>query len=221
MRLDSRMAADAWPPAKSIDFFDDVHVYEIDGKPAIASCTAISNFDNSAAGEYKMERIEATKADWEPRGNTVHKAWELFWTTGEKMTGTPYQEWIDPLLNKFDSWKDYECLASEYRCALRPERIAGSVDTVLRHKPSGKVILCDLKTKNSNSVDRSAKLHWAAQLGGYDLMIKRERPEADPSSYVIYLAVPGKVHPYAFKHSEISQAWEGQRFMWSKMRETF
>jgi hypothetical protein len=91
--------------------------------------------------DYAMERIEATREVWEPRGNSCHRALELFLLLehsdqpahaldSDEMVGLlhgDYSDWIAPLLTH-ERWDQLQIIASERpTCCLR-RRIAGTFD---------------------------------------------------------------------------------------------
>jgi hypothetical protein len=92
--------------------------------------------------DYAMDRIEATRATWEPRGNSCHRALEL-WIAGsnsERVPFTPadmgelhglehgpYADWIQPLM-AHDRWSQVQVIASERATCCLARRIAGTFD---------------------------------------------------------------------------------------------
>ena len=103
-------------------------------------------------GEVAMGRIEATRQVWAPRGNTCHRAMELFLTArrpaamqpaeleplspaaadplaelGELADGD-YADWIHPLLTH-QRWEQVEVIASERATCCLVRNVAGTYDT--------------------------------------------------------------------------------------------
>ena len=99
-----------------------------------------------------MERIEATRQVWAPRGNACHRAMELFLTArrpaalrpadlgpgsppeadplaelGELADGD-YADWIHPLLTH-PRWEQVEVIASERATCCIVRNVAGTYDT--------------------------------------------------------------------------------------------
>lgn len=130
--------------------------------------------------EYALERIEATRATWGPRGNQTHRALELFLQQSQ-MARDPYRgtqlqaqgdelmelaegdyaDWIQPLINH-DRWHQLQVIASERpTCCIR-RRVAGTFDCAYVDQ-NGRRILADLKTLGPNGSTYST----AAQIGGY------------------------------------------------------
>jgi hypothetical protein len=126
--------------------------------------------------DYAMDRIEATRATWEPRGNSCHRALEL-WIAGsnservpftfadlEELHGLehgPYADWIQPLL-EHDRWHQLQVIASERPTCCLARRVAGTFDTAYIDE-SGRRILADLKTLGENGSTYDTR----AQIGGY------------------------------------------------------
>jgi hypothetical protein len=93
--------------------------------------------------DYAMDRIEAARATWEPRGNSCHRALELFLLLegsgnaaeyldvfGDELHGLqhgPYADWIQPLITHV-RWSQAQVIASERAtCCLR-RKVAGTFD---------------------------------------------------------------------------------------------
>jgi len=128
--------------------------------------------------DYAMERIEATRTTWEPRGNSCHRALELMMLTTKGAPRTieqqrhdiaglgalaigDYSDWIQPLL-EHDRWDQLQIIASERpTCCLR-RRVAGTFDVAYIDE-QGRRILADLKSLGESGSTYST----AAQLGGY------------------------------------------------------
>jgi hypothetical protein len=125
--------------------------------------------------DYAMDRIEATRATWEPRGNSCHRSLELFLLLehsdqpahvrdSDEMVGLlhgDYSDWIAPLLTH-ERWDQLQIIASERpTCCLR-RKVAGTFDVAYIDE-DGRRILADLKSLGENGSTYST----AAQLGGY------------------------------------------------------
>jgi hypothetical protein len=126
--------------------------------------------------DFAMARIEATRATWEPRGNSCHRALEL-WLAGNNSEHVPftpadlgelheleqgdYSDWIAPLLSH-DRWSHVEVIASERATCCLNRRVAGTFDVAYIDQ-QGRRILADLKSLGENGSTYST----AAQLGGY------------------------------------------------------
>jgi hypothetical protein len=141
--------------------------------------------------DYAMDRIEATRATWEPRGNSCHRALELMmgttngspWPIEQRrhaiaelgaLAMGPYADWISPLLSH-DRWDQIEVIASERPTCCVRRRVAGTFDCAYLDpalpippgRPPGVTgparVLADLKSLGENGSTYST----AAQLGGY------------------------------------------------------
>jgi hypothetical protein len=128
--------------------------------------------------DFAMERIEATRATWEPRGNSCHRALELMMLTTKGAPRTieqvrhdiaelgalaigDFSDWIQPLITH-ERWNQLQIIASERpTCCLR-RKVAGTFDVAYIDE-DGRRILADLKSLGENGSTYST----AAQLGGY------------------------------------------------------
>ena len=160
------------PPIPGLHRRDPEHRYELDGVTFPVSVTGVLSVLKSG---YAMERIEATRATWEPRGNSCHRALELFLQLehsdlpdrpgeSDELVGLLHGEWTDwiaPLLTH-PRWEALRVIASERpTCCLR-RRVAGTFDLAYIDE-QGRRILADLKSLGPNGATYST----AAQLGGY------------------------------------------------------
>ena len=126
--------------------------------------------------DFAMDRIEATRATWEPRGNSCHRALELHLTVtshsdervaleaaaelGDLWRGD-YTDWIQPLVTH-DRWHQVQVIASERPTCCLKRKVAGTFDVAYIDE-QGRRILADLKSLGENGSTYST----AAQLGGY------------------------------------------------------
>ena len=130
--------------------------------------------------EFAMQRIMSTRATWEPRGNSAHKALELFlqsgalfsvagsWSRYSDMIGEMDQlatgdwaGWVNPLITH-ERWARLQVIASERAtCCLR-RGVAGMFDCAYIDE-QGRRIIADLKTLSPHGATYST----APQLGGY------------------------------------------------------
>jgi hypothetical protein len=124
--------------------------------------------------DYAMARIEATREVWEPRGNSCHRALELFVRSHfapehpepllpelQELADGPYVDWIVPLLTH-ERWGQLQVIASERATCCLTRRVAGTFDVAYIDE-QGRRILADLKSLGENGSTYST----AAQLGGY------------------------------------------------------
>jgi hypothetical protein len=164
------------PPIPGLHRRDPEHRYWLGEVEFPISVTGVIGCTKS---DLAMDRIEATREVWAPRGNAAHRALELFVglvrndgdLTGRidpadlaelgELTRGDYADWIQPLITH-DRWGQLLVIASERpTCCLR-RRVAGTFDTAYIDE-SGRRILADLKSLGENGSTYST----AAQLGGY------------------------------------------------------
>jgi hypothetical protein len=142
---------------------------------------SVTNVLSVLKSDFAMERIEATRATWAPRGNSCHRALELFLQltnaagdddlTGRvdpaplaelgKLTRGDYADWIQPLITH-DRWSQLQIIASERPTCCLKRKVAGTFDVAYVDE-AGRRILADLKSLRENGSTYST----AAQLGGY------------------------------------------------------
>jgi len=166
------------PPIPGLHRRDPEHRYWLGEVSFPISVTGVLSVLKS---DYTMDRIEATRATWEPRGNSCHRALELFLLLpcrdiddgmtvaadqsvllelAELLQGD-YDAWIQPLVTH-ERWSSINVIASERpTCCLR-RRVAGTFDLAYIDE-QGRRILADLKSLGENGSTYST----AAQLGGY------------------------------------------------------
>jgi hypothetical protein len=175
------------PPIPGLHRRDPEHRYWLGELEFPVSVTGVTGVKN----DYAMQRIEATRATWEPRGNSCHRALELMMLTTKGAPRTieqvrhdiaelgalaigDYSDWIQPLL-EHDRWGQLQIIASERPTCCLARRIAGTfdvafIDPSLPPSPlrpdwvTGPArVLADLKSLGENGSTYST----AAQLGGY------------------------------------------------------
>ena len=151
------------PPIPGLHRRDPEHRYWLADLEFPISVTGVLSVLKS---DLAIERIEATRATWEPRGNQTHRALELFLSLelGDELRALlhgDHADWIQPLI-KHDRWNQLQVIASERpTCCIR-RKVAGTFDTAYIDE-QGRRILADLKTLGENGSTYST----AAQLGGY------------------------------------------------------
>ena len=139
---------------------------------------------------FAMQRIAATRATWEPRGNSCHRALELhllqqhssYWPGGladeiaemDELLQGDYYEWIQALITH-ERWGQVQVIASEHPTCCARRLVAGTfdlayLDPTLPPSPDRPAwatgparVLADLKSLGENG----ATYDTAAQLGGY------------------------------------------------------
>jgi len=176
------------PPIPGLHRRDPEHRYWLGEVEFPVSVTGVIGCLKS---DYAMERIEATRATWEPRGNQTHRALELMMLTTKGAPRTieqvrhdiaelgalaigDHSDWVQPLL-EHDRWHQLLVIASERpTCCLR-RKVAGTFDTayldpalpIPASRPTVVTgparILADLKTLGENGSTYDTR----AQIGGY------------------------------------------------------
>jgi hypothetical protein len=183
-------AADWLPPIPGLHRRDPEHRYHLHDQPFPVSVTGVLAVSKS---DYAMARMEATRPVWEPRGNTCHRALELFLRLpnqgsgdltvamdrsvlqelGELLSGD-YAEWVRPLITH-ERWQTITVIASERPTCCPHRGLAGTYDVGFLDpslppspaRPRGVEgparVLADLKSLGENGSTYST----APQLGGY------------------------------------------------------
>ena len=160
------------------------YVWEPTGDVMPYSVTTICSWDMSAD---KRANIDATRDQWERRGNACHAALEAH------LTGSPFKqddldefdEWITPLLDH-PFWSNFEPIAVEHRLIDLKRGFAGSLDALGIYK--GKTILVDLKSQKANGKPYSTN----RQMGGYVSMLCDNYPKIWIDECRTVWARPGK-----------------------------
>lgn len=153
------------PPIPGLARRDPEHRYWLGDVEFPVSVTGVLSVLKS---DIAMDRIEATRTVWEPRGNSCHRALELMLSGGpaglrelSALSRGDYADWILPLISH-ERWEAIEVIASERpTCCLR-RRVAGTFDLAYVDE-DGRRILADLKSLGPNGATYST----ASQLGGY------------------------------------------------------
>lgn len=187
---------------------DASHRYRLGSHTFPVSVTGVLASQKSALA---MERIEATRADWEPRGNTCHRALELAatvdgWHPDDWPACWPWIDWIWPLLTH-PIWNDARLCASEMGLYSLELDIAGTFDgAFLVPRQDGQGwwrILFDLKTQ-ANA--KAGSYCTRAQLGGY-LTLAAEHGIAFDGAATLW-ARPGRASVTTYGVGECVEAWE-------------
>ena len=189
-------------PIPDLVFYPDpLHRYMYKGNWLARSVTQVLSHDMPAA---TRARIDATRHEWEPRGNTCHAALEAALLGHAAPDPGDYSDWITPLL-AHPLFKDSEVLAVEYRLVDQRKSLAGSFDCLLR-SAKGKTLLCDLKTVSSKPAATSRK-PADPQLGAYNCMLIDHHPYLTVDSCLTIVAGPGITTVKASDPSECMASW--------------
>ncbi len=119
------------------------------------------------------------------RGDVFHQCIDQYWNTGQAGNAGKYQAWVDSFLSypNLDKW---EALVTEYRMCDRTYRIAGTCDLILRHLETGRIALCDYKTKE----EKFSKSNHRVQMGGYISLLQATNPNFHIDTVRIYWVTP-------------------------------
>ena len=125
------------PPIPGLHRRDPEHRYWLGEVEFPVSVTGVLSVLKS---DFAMDRIEATREVWAPRGNSCHRALELFvrshWAPEhpepllqelQELSDGPYADWIQPLITH-DRWNQVKVIASERATCCLARRIAGTFD---------------------------------------------------------------------------------------------
>ena len=188
-------------PIDGLEFFEEQHRYRYKGKWIQRSVTEVLSFDMS---DEAKANIEATRDQWESRGNLLHSCLEQFLTGAALLDPAPYGEWWDALADCW-LWKDATVLGSEVRLVNAKKSLAGSTDFLIRTK-KGATVLGDLKTVSSiKSMQRRKPAN--AQLGAYLEAINMLYPDLYIDKCVTLVSAPGQCRVLSSEPDECSMAW--------------
>ena len=171
------------PPIPGLYRRDPEHRYYLQqpGRPDHEFPVSVTGVLACGKTAYAMERIEATRAGWKPRGRTVHLALECLLQGRldelQPLTTGDYADWVGPLI-ALPRWGEVTVIASERpTCCLR-RNISGTFDCAFEDPALPSLrgpqeplqgfsghprVLADLKTLSAAGATYST----AAQLGGY------------------------------------------------------
>jgi len=200
-------ASHQWIPSVDGLIRDANHRYRLGDHVFAASVTGVLS---PGKGEYARKRIESTRADWEARGNTVHRALELAatcpdWHPDHWPACWPWIEWCWPLLTHA-IWEEARLCASEMGLYSLTLDIAGTFDgAFLMPKPGGgwRRILFDLKTQGSSG---SSCYDTRPQLGGYLTLAAEHGIHFDGAATL--WARPGRTQVKTYDTSQCLAAWD-------------
>ena len=94
--------------------------------------------------------IEFHKAEWQPRGETIHECLQ------EKMLGSldidmgEYKAWVEPLFNH-ELFTHFEPMAVEYMMTLPDKKVGGQLDLLGYDTKTRQIRLIDLKSKKNTN----------------------------------------------------------------------
>jgi len=164
------------PPIDGLQRIDPDHRYQLHGQQFRISVTGVLSCLKTP---FAMDRINATRHVWAPRGHETHRAIELFLSQQfgaelQALLEGDHRDWIQPLLCS-DRWGAVQVIASERPTCCSRRGVAGTFDLAYQdpglpppERPRWACkgparVLADLKTLGENGATYST----AAQLGGY------------------------------------------------------
>ena len=152
---------------------------------------------NSVTGILKARKdarllqiFEDTKHIWEPRGNAIHKAMELFLngTDPDDLLGGDYDDWLKPAF-RYPMWEHMEVIATEYSLVDLKRGIGGQLDLLAWDHLMDRMCLIDFKSTGKS------KRHYntAPQLGAYCAMLIDCRKLVVDELITVWIS-PGETH---------------------------
>lgn len=197
------------PPIPGLHRRDPEHRYWLGEVEFPISVTGVLSV---LKNDYAMQRIEATRATWEPRGNTAHRAMELMLTTAggnelwELSTGE-WKDWVLPLISHY-RWDDLEVIASERpTCCIR-RKVAGTYDTAYIDE-AGRRVIADLKSLGENGATYCTR----AQLGGY-MALEATHGVLYDAGQTIWCRPGSTTFSPLYSRAECLLAWAGAWACW-------
>ena len=187
-------------PIEGLVFDEAAHRYKYKDRWLALSPTQIISFDMRPE---QKERIEETRHEWEPRGNTLHACLEQFLLGAAELNPEPYQDWWKSLRNCW-LWTDAEILGVELRLTDKVN-MGGSCDFLIRK--DDQVILGDLKTVSSVKACDVRK-PADAQLGAYLFLLSKTYPKVMVEKCVTVVSGPGKCRVITSDPVDCWMAWE-------------
>jgi hypothetical protein len=189
---------------------DPEHRYHLGGITFPISVTGVLSCLKSA---YAMERIEATRSSWEARGNTAHRALELFLTVEmgdelRELTTGDYADWVNPLITH-ERWAQLQVIASERPTCCLTRRVAGTYDTAYIDE-SGRRVIADLKSLSSAE---SSTYCTRAQLGGY-MALEATHGVLYDAGQTIWCRPGSTTFSPLYSRAECLLAWAGAWACW-------
>ena len=209
----------AWlPPIPGLHRRDPEHRYWLGEIEFPVSVTGVLGCLKSP---FAMERITATRAVWEPRGNTAHRAMELFlglffspdgWSAERsnelrELVEGDYADWVVPLLGH-DRWPQLQVMASERPTCCVKRRVAGTYDTAYINE-SGWRVIADLKSLGENGSTYCTR----AQLGGY-MALEATHGVLYEAGQTIWCRPGQTTFSPLYSRSECLLAWAGAWATW-------
>jgi len=197
------------PPIPGLHRRDPGHRYWLGEVEFPISVTGVLSVLKS---DLAMERIEATRATWEPRGNQTHRALELFLQQDmndelQQLADGDHADWIQPLITH-ERWDSLQVIASERLTCCISRRVAGTFDCAYIDA-DGRRILADLKSLGENGSTYST----AAQLGGY-MALEATHGQHYDAGQTIWARPGSTTFSPLYSVAECRTAWAGAWATW-------
>lgn len=175
--------------AQILKFYDESHVYELDGEE-IPSVSELSRF---ASREIYGEIAQYTLDNAAERGTKVHKACENLDRYGDCEVDESIAPYVKAYLAFLNDYKpEWECI--EKALASEEKRFAGTLDRVGKLN-NGKTAIVDLKT--SYAVQ---KVLANIQLNGYEHLYHTNFGKRVDELYILHLKNDGTYKLIEFPH---------------------
>lgn len=209
----------AWlPPIPGLHRRDPEHRYWLGQIEFAVSVTGVLGCLKS---DFAMERIAATRSNWEPRGNTAHRAMELFlgllfspdgWSAErshelQELSSGPYADWVHPLITH-ERWSHLQVVASERPTCCVKRRVAGTYDTAYLDE-DGRMVIADLKSLSENGSTYCTR----AQLGGY-MALEATHGVSYSHGQTIWCRPGSTTFSPLYSRAECLLAWAGAWATW-------
>lgn len=206
------------PPIPGLHRRDPEHRYWLGELEFPVSVTGVLSVLKS---DFAMERIMSTRATWEPRGNTAHRAMELHLALQHsdrrgladeaaemvELLQGDWATWIIPLITH-ERWGQLQVIASERATCCVKRRVAGTYDTAYIDEQSRRVI-ADLKSLGPNGATYCTR----AQLGGYMALEATHGIHYD-AAQTIWCRPGSTTFSPLYSRAECLLAWAGAWATW-------
>lgn len=176
-------------PIEHLKFYAQWHRYRFKESWLARSVTQVLSFDLDDNAKHWIEVTKNGPDGWKLRGETLHEILDNKLRNKQQTIEDRWRRWSDPLLD-CEVFRDVEVMATEYRLCEPTKSMGGSFDFLL-YKPTGEIIIGDLKTVGSESSFKRRK-PATDQLGAYTAMMQNRHPNVVIDSCVTVISGPGE-----------------------------
>jgi len=176
-------------PIEHLKFYAQWHRYRFKESWLARSVTQVLSFDLDDNAKHWIEVTKNGPDGWKLRGETLHEILDNKLRDKQQTIEDRWRRWSDPLLD-CEVFRDVEVMATEYRLCEPTKSMGGSFDFLL-YKPTGEIIIGDLKTVGSESSFKRRK-PATDQLGAYTAMMQNRHPNVVIDSCVTVISGPGE-----------------------------